>query len=111
MDKVVQKLVAMGIPGLVLLGIAATTGLAGGAALISALSIMGGPFGLLGGAVALATLALTVDAVSEYGFEKIGRAVVQGLKEDGYSTKEIRNKVNAYKILSSSLKEKILKCI
>ncbi len=38
MDKIVQKLVAMGIPGLILLAVAATTGLAGGAAIISALA-------------------------------------------------------------------------
>jgi hypothetical protein len=69
MDKIVQKLVAMGIPGLILLGIAATTGLAGGAAIITALSVMGGPFGLMGGIAAIGVLALAVDAVSEYGFD------------------------------------------
>jgi hypothetical protein len=69
MDKIVQKLVAMGIPGLILLGIAATTGLAGGAAIITALSVMGGSFGLMGGIAAIGVLALVVDAVSEYGFD------------------------------------------
>lgn len=108
MDKVVQKLVAMGIPGLVLLAIAGTTGLAGGAALVTALSVAGGPFGLLGGAVALGALALTVDAVAEYGFEKIARGVVQGLIDKGMTKGQIRGKIKSYKLLSSDLKAKIL---
>jgi len=111
MDKVVQKLVAMGVPGLVLLAIAATTGLAGGAALITALSVMGGPFGLLGGVAAIGLLALAVDAVAEYGFEKIGNEVVKGLQEDGLSKQEIRKKINGYSMLSQDLKNKILKVL
>ena len=111
MDKIVQKLVAMGIPGLVLLAVASTTGLAGGAALITALAVMGGPFGIAGGVIAIATLALAVDAVAEYGFEKIAKAVVKGLKNEGHSRNDIIVKIRGYKILSSSLKEKILKIV
>jgi len=107
MDKVVQKLVAMGIPGLILLAIAGTTGFAGGAAIITALSVMGGPFGLMGGAVALAALALTIDAVAEYGFEKIARGVVAGLEKKGKSKNEIRKTIDGYKLLSKTLKNKI----
>lgn len=93
MEKVVQKLVAMGIPGLILLAIASTTGLAGAAALVTALSIMGGPFGIIGGAVAMGSLALVVDSVAEYGFEKIAKEVVKGLQKKGLSKKEIKNKI------------------
>jgi hypothetical protein len=107
MDKVIQKLVAMGIPGLVLLAVAATTGLAGGAALITALSVMGGPFGIMGGLAAIAALALTVDAVAEYGFEKIAREVVKGLEKKGNTKSQIRKKIDGYKLLSSSMKNKI----
>ncbi len=111
MEKIVQKLVAMGIPGLVLLAVAATTGLAGGAAIITALSVMGGPFGIMGGIAAIGLLALAVDAVSEYGFEAIGKQVVEGLKEDGLSRSEIIAKVNGYSLLSKSLKKKILEVV
>ncbi len=111
MDKVIQKLVAMGVPGLVLLAIAATTGLAGGAAIITALSVMGGPFGILGGIAALGVLALTVDAVSKYGFEKIGEQVVKGLEEDGLSKAEICTKIQGYKMLSDELKNKLKRLV
>jgi len=108
MDKVVQKLVAMGVPGLILLGIAATTGLSGGAALVTALAFMGGPFGMVGGAVALAALALAVDAISEYGFESVASKVVKGLKCDGLSREEIIKEINSYRLLSKNLKDKIV---
>lgn len=108
MDKIVQKLAALGIPGLVVLGIAATTGLAGGAAILVALSTMGGPFGLLGGIAAVALLALTIDAVASYGFETIAVALVNQLVANGTSRDEIRRSVRGYWMLSDSLKKKIL---
>lgn len=61
-DTVESKLIAIGIPGLIILAIAATTGLAGGAATIMALSTLGGPFGIMGGVAAVALLALVVNA-------------------------------------------------
>jgi len=111
MDKVVQKLVAMGVPGLILLGIAGTTGLAGGAAMVTALSVMGGPFGLVGGIAAIAVLALTVDAIAEYGFETVGKQVVQGLQKDGLSKNAIRKKIDGYVLVSDSLKRKLKKLL
>ena len=80
MDKVVQKLVALGIPGLVLLVVIATTGLAGGAAIVTALATLGGPLGMVGGIAALGILGLVADAIAEYGMSKIFAAVVEGLE-------------------------------
>lgn len=108
MDKIVQKLAALGIPGLVVLAVAGTTGLAGGAAILVALATMGGPFGLLGGIAAVALLALTIDAVASYGFEAIAVAVVNALVQNGTSRDEIRRTVRSYWMLSDSLKNKIL---
>lgn len=107
MDKIVQKLVALGVPGLVVLAIAGTTGLAGGAAILVALSAMGGPFGLLGGIAAVALLALVIDAVAEYGFGALAKAVVSGLVASGTSREEIRRQVSGYFLLSDSIKKKI----
>lgn len=107
MDKVVQKLVALGVPGLVLLVVIATTGLAGGAALAAALAALGGPFGMLGGLATLGVLALVSDAVAEYGMPKIFKAVVIGLEKKGYTREEIREKVRGYPI-TDSFKRKIL---
>jgi hypothetical protein len=109
-DSVAGKLASLGVPGLVVLGIAATTGLTGGAALLAAISTMGGPLGILGGIVAIAALALAVNALSEYSFEYIGKKVVEKLKEDGHSEYEIREEINGYPI-SDDLKRKILEVL
>ena len=106
-DTIVSKLVAIGVPGLVILAIGATSTLYGGAAIIMGLSTIGGPFGVMGGLAAVALLALAIDALSEYSFEYIGKKVVEGLKEEGKSDWEIRNEINSYPI-SDDLKNKIL---
>jgi hypothetical protein len=111
MDKIVQKLAALGIPGLVVLAVAATTELVGGAAILVALATMGGPFGILGGIAVVALLALTIDAVAQWGFEAIAVALVNKLVEDGTSREEIRRKVNGYWMLSKSIKRKILSAL
>jgi hypothetical protein len=107
MDKVVQKLVALGVPGLVLLVVVATSGVAGGAAIVAALALLGGPFGMLGGLGVLVTMGLVGDAVASYGLEKIFAAVVAGLKEAGHSKAEIRRTIRGYP-LTAGLKKKVL---
>ncbi|MDP3486811.1 MAG: hypothetical protein Q8S19_02620 [Bacillota bacterium] len=47
MDKLVTKIVALGVPGLILVVAMGVSGWAGGAAITVALA--GGPFGMLGG--------------------------------------------------------------
>lgn len=105
-DTIISKLAAVGIPGLVILAVGATSTLVGGAAIIMALSTLGGPFGIMGGIAAVALLAVTIDALSEYSFEYIGKKVVEQLKEEGKSDYEIRNEIDGYPI-SDDLKLKI----
>ena len=105
-DTIVSKLIAIGIPGLIILAIAATTGLAGGAATIMALSTLGGPFGIMGGVAAVALLALVVNALAGETFEYIGKRVVQGLKEKGHTNEGILKTIEGYPI-SDDLKAKI----
>jgi hypothetical protein len=107
MDKVVQKIVALGIPGLVLVVVIATSGLAGGAAIVAALAALGGPFGMLGGIAALGLMSVIADALAEYGLEKLFAAVVAGLEEKGYSKSQIRKEINRYP-LTAGLKKKVL---
>ena len=107
MDKVVEKLVALGVPGLVLLVVIGTTGLAGGAALTAALALLGGPGGMIGGLVVLGLLVLVSNAVAKYGVEAIFKKVVEGLRRNGTSDEEIRQKVDGYPI-SRGLKRRIL---
>ena len=48
-DKVAEKIAALGIPGLVLLVAMAGSGFSGRAAIVVALATLGGPLGMLGG--------------------------------------------------------------
>jgi len=48
MDKIVSKIAALGVPGLVLLVAISATGLYGAAAITTALAALG-PFGMVGG--------------------------------------------------------------
>lgn len=107
MDRLVQKIVALGVPGLVLVFVIGTTGLAGGAAVVSALAALGGPLGMLGGIAALGVLGLIADTVAKYGLEAVFRAVVAGLKSNGMTDAELRRTIAGYPI-TEAMKKKIL---
>lgn len=103
MDKVADKIAAMGIPGLILLVAMATTGLAGAAAITAALALLGGPFGMLGGIAVLGMLGLISKALAQYGFDKVFEKTVEKLQDQGMSRREILTKIEKYPI-SSDLK-------
>jgi uncharacterized membrane protein len=103
MDKVIDKIAALGVPGLVLLVAISLTGLAGGAAIVAALAMLGGPFGMLGGIAVLGILTLISKAIADYGVAAIFKGVVSRLNAQGISKGEIRSRVNSYPI-SKSLK-------
>ena len=69
MDEVVRKVAALGLPGVLLVVTMAATGLAGGAAITTALAALGGPFGMIGGIAALGVAGLVADALSKYGID------------------------------------------
>jgi len=98
MDKIVSKIVGLGVPGLVLFVAIATSGLAGGAAIVAALAALGGPLGMIGGIGLLGLLVLISNALSEYGFEAIFKAVVRDMKEKGMGKQEVINKIKSYPI-------------
>jgi hypothetical protein len=107
MDKVVDKIAALGVPGLVLLVAMQATGWAGGAAIVTALAALGGPLGMLGGIAVLLVLSLTSKGLTVYGLEKLFTAAVAKLKTQGLSTDDIRTRVQSYRV-SKSLKLKLL---
>ena len=49
LDTVAEKIAALGVPGLVLIITISSVGLAGGAAIVTALATLGGPLGMMGG--------------------------------------------------------------
>ena len=105
LDKVIEKIVALGVPGLVLVIVVAAVGPAGGAAIVTALAVLGSPFGMgmWAGLVVLGLLVLISNAIAEYGVEVVAKRVIKGLEEKGLSKKEILDKVKSYPI-SKSLK-------
>ena len=99
---------ALGVSGLVLVIVMATTGLAGGAAIVAALATLGGPLGgMMVGLAVLGLLVLISNAIAEYGVNVIANRVIQGLLEKGMSKEEIIKKIDSYWFLSSSLKRKM----
>ena len=48
-DKIIDKLSPLGVPGLIFLILMSFSPLAGGAAIMSTLSLLGGPFGAIAG--------------------------------------------------------------
>jgi len=107
MDKVINKLAGLGVPGLVLAVAIAMTGLSGAAAIVVALSSLGGPFGMLGGIGVLILLALTSSAIAKYGIEKIAIGIVKKLIQEGKSKKDIIREVEEFPVISKELKLKI----
>lgn len=106
MDKIVAKIVALGVPGLVLLLAISISGYAGAAAITTALAAFGGPFGMLGGIGVFALAALILNGISEYGFESIFENVLRELEKQGHTSEQIIRKIESYPI-SRSLKLKL----
>jgi hypothetical protein len=94
-QRAVEGLVALGVPGLVLLVAVATSGFAGAAALTTALAALGGPLGMLGGVGVLLLLVLVSRALASYGFPRMAQAVVRGLIARGESSESIRKKLDS----------------
>ena len=98
MDEVVEKLVALGVPGLVLLIAVSASGFAGGAAIVVALATLGGPLGMLGGIAVLGILGLVTQSLAKFGMEAIAEQVVKGLVREGTPPDNIIREVQNYPI-------------
>lgn len=109
LDKVVEIIAGLGIPGLVLVMLMAASPYFGAAAITSSLAALG-PFGMLGGIAALGILAFISKALAEFGIDQILRAVLVKLKENGTTYEEIREEIDRYPI-SEELKLKLRKDI
>lgn len=96
LQKAAAALVGMGVPGLVVLAMMATSGFAGAAAITVTLSTLGGPAGMLGGIAVLIALGLASRAVAKYGFQRVADAVVAGLIDKGGSKQSIQKELESY---------------
>lgn len=105
MEKVVSKIVGLGVPGLILVLVIALSGLHGAAAITFALSFIG-PGGMIGGICTLGVIALITDALSEYGLDALVKAVITELYVQGETKDSLLAKIEKYPI-SQSLKLKL----
>lgn len=105
MEKIVSKIAALDVPGLVLLIAISATGLSGAAAITSALAALG-PFGMLGGIATLGVIGLASQGIVEFGVDTIFVAVVKELYKNGECKNSILIKINKYPV-SKSLKRKL----
>lgn len=105
MDKIVGKVAALGVPGLILIVAIGATGLAGGAAITTALAALG-PGGMIGGIATLGVIGLLSEGIAEFGFDAIFDAVVKELYKRGETKEVILKKIEKYPV-SKDLKRKL----
>lgn len=113
LDTVVSILAGVGGAGAVIVIVAATTGLVGAAALTTAISMLGGPFGILGGVFVTAGLSILVYNISKYGAGMILEKIAQKWKSDGKTLRDIEKDIDDIPgyIVSEGVKEKTKKTI
>lgn len=110
MDKLIARIAALGIPGLILFVAISATGFAGAAAITAALAALGGPLGMLGGIAVLGLLVVMSNGITEFGFGAVYKGVVNELKKKGLTETEILKAVDGYPIsahLKRTLKDAI----
>lgn len=106
MDKIVAKIAALGIPGVILLVALSAVPYAGAAAFTTALCALG-PGGMLGGIATLGVIGIASDAIAEYGFDAIFTAVIKTLyNKYGYTKESLLQAIDKYPI-TKSLKRKL----
>ena len=107
MDEVIGKLAGLGVAGLVLAVVIATSGFAGAAALTTALALLGGPVGMIGGIAVLGVITVAAAAISKFGIDAIAIGIVNSLKKKGMSSSEILSEIDSFPIISRNLKRKL----
>jgi len=74
MDEIVKKLAGLGLPGVILVILTVASG-GSSAAIGTALTVLGGPFGIVGGIAILGLITVVGDVVAGYGIEAVLKAV------------------------------------
>ena len=110
MDEFVERLAGIGIPALVFLIVMSTTGLAGAAAITSALALLG-PGGMVGGVITLIVIGAGSSIITKYGYSAIITATCKKIMVKDNPTKDqMCEKIDKYPI-TRGLKEKVKSAI
>lgn len=91
MDRIVNKIAGLGVPGIMLMVAISMTGLSGAAAITAALALLG-PGGMLGGIAFLLLAGAVTSALTEFGFDALFKAVIKKLYKNGETKETIRRK-------------------
>jgi hypothetical protein len=102
MDEFVRKAAGIGLPVIVLLITMATTGLAGAAAITTALAMLG-PGGMIGGIVLLGIIGLASEMLAKHGLEALLKAIYKQRLFNGESGAKLRDEISWLPV-SSDLK-------
>lgn len=97
LDKIVETVASLGVPGLMLLTALGGSGLTGAAAITTALGSLG-PGGMIGGVATLGVALLLVRGISEFGFDAILSNVVKQLYKQGETKETIKQKIEGYHV-------------
>ncbi|BBE31734.1 hypothetical protein OSSY52_19140 [Tepiditoga spiralis] len=103
---VIVKLASFGVLGMVILAMLATSGLAGAAAISTTLSTLGGPAGMAGGMLVLASAPVIVNYLDNYGIDYAMKKLMREYKKKGYSKYELRHEISKLWI-TKGFKEKL----
>ena len=106
MDELVKKIAALGLPGVVLIVVMATTGFTGAAAITTALAILGGPAGMLGGIAVLGLTALITDGLAKVGLENLLTSVYCDRRQREPQGKLLQE-LDALMILDGDIKDRL----
>ena len=91
MDRIVNKIAGLGVPGIMLMVAISMTGLSGAAAITAALALLG-PGGMLGGIAFLLLAGAVTSALTEFGFDALFKAVIKRLYKNGETKETIGGK-------------------
>lgn len=97
MDKIIQKIAALGIPGLILVFAMGATGYSGAVAITAALASIG-PGGMIGGLLTLGVIGLISEGITKYGFDAIYKGVINELYKRGETKESILSKIDKYPV-------------
>lgn len=106
MDEVVKKIAALGLPGIMLVLVMASTGLTGAAAITAALAFLGGPAGMLGGIGVLGLTGLITDALAKVGLEDLLTGVYC-LRRQSEPHGKLLEEINSLSLFDGNLKERL----
>lgn len=110
MDEILDKAAGLGVGGIILAYVIATTGLTGVYALTAALSALGFGFGMVGGIVVLGIASMLSALIAKKGIDYIACEITKRVVANGTSKAAIIKKLNEFPwkvVCSKSLRLKI----